>query len=217
MPTEHNTITDPEIHEPKGVAAAASGEVYVANGAGSGSWTASEDAVFPLATAQVKRFWIYPHEFQDTADINDADFDRTTGTYVFDAAVKEQVIGVKSLPDDLVSNSTIIPRIVWAKTDSTIGDVVWIVEYNVYNKNVAGAGWATAGSQSAVGDGTTDTNQAEKTLVSVITGISTTGYDEDTIILFRISRAGADVTDTYGNDARLLAIGFEYNADRIGN
>lgn len=37
--TEHNTITDPEIHEPKGVAAANSGEIYIANGAGSGLWT----------------------------------------------------------------------------------------------------------------------------------------------------------------------------------
>lgn len=35
---QHSAIADPDIHEPKGVAAAASGEVYVANGAGSGAW-----------------------------------------------------------------------------------------------------------------------------------------------------------------------------------
>lgn len=35
---EHNTITDPELHEPKGVAAATSGQVYIANGAASGAW-----------------------------------------------------------------------------------------------------------------------------------------------------------------------------------
>lgn len=34
----HSTLTDPYLHEPKGVAAASSGTVYVANGAGSGSW-----------------------------------------------------------------------------------------------------------------------------------------------------------------------------------
>lgn len=38
MATEHSTITDPEIHEPKGAAAASVGEVYVADGAGSGAW-----------------------------------------------------------------------------------------------------------------------------------------------------------------------------------
>lgn len=36
---EHSAITDPNIHEPKGVAAATSGQVYVADGAGSGTWT----------------------------------------------------------------------------------------------------------------------------------------------------------------------------------
>lgn len=35
----HSTLTDPYLHEPKGVAAASAGEVYIANGAGSGNWT----------------------------------------------------------------------------------------------------------------------------------------------------------------------------------
>lgn len=34
----HANLTDPEIHEPKGIAAASSGQVYTANGAGSGVW-----------------------------------------------------------------------------------------------------------------------------------------------------------------------------------
>ena len=38
MATEHKNITDPNIHEPKGVASAASGEIYIADGVGSGSW-----------------------------------------------------------------------------------------------------------------------------------------------------------------------------------
>jgi len=35
---QHSVLTDPNIHEPKGVATAANGKVYVANGAGSGTW-----------------------------------------------------------------------------------------------------------------------------------------------------------------------------------
>jgi hypothetical protein len=35
---EHVSIADPGIHEPKGVSTASSGSVYVANGAGGGSW-----------------------------------------------------------------------------------------------------------------------------------------------------------------------------------
>ena len=34
----HSTLTDPYLHEPKGVASANANEVYVANGSGSGSW-----------------------------------------------------------------------------------------------------------------------------------------------------------------------------------
>jgi hypothetical protein len=38
MTIQHNIITDPDIHEPKGVAAATSGKVYISNGSGSGAW-----------------------------------------------------------------------------------------------------------------------------------------------------------------------------------
>ena len=38
MAIEHANITDPQIHEPKGVSQASEGMVYVADGAGSGLW-----------------------------------------------------------------------------------------------------------------------------------------------------------------------------------
>lgn len=34
----HSSLTDPYLHEPKGVASASSGEIYLANGSGSGNW-----------------------------------------------------------------------------------------------------------------------------------------------------------------------------------
>jgi hypothetical protein len=36
---EHSAITDPNIHEPKGIAAATADQIYVSDGAGSGDWT----------------------------------------------------------------------------------------------------------------------------------------------------------------------------------
>ena len=36
---EHNTLTGSQLHEPKGADSASSGQVYIADGAGSGSWT----------------------------------------------------------------------------------------------------------------------------------------------------------------------------------
>lgn len=38
MTIQHNAISDPNIHEPKGIAASASNQAYIANGAGSGTW-----------------------------------------------------------------------------------------------------------------------------------------------------------------------------------
>lgn len=38
MAVQHKDITDPDIHEPKGVNAASIGATYVADGAGSGDW-----------------------------------------------------------------------------------------------------------------------------------------------------------------------------------
>lgn len=35
---QHNALTDPNIHEPKGISTATEGKVYVANGSGSGTW-----------------------------------------------------------------------------------------------------------------------------------------------------------------------------------
>lgn len=38
MAIEHDSITDPEIHEPKGISTAAANKAYISDGAGSGSW-----------------------------------------------------------------------------------------------------------------------------------------------------------------------------------
>lgn len=50
MVTQHSAITDPNIHEPKGVLYASSGQVYFADGAGSGNWEA------PVTTIEKRAF-----------------------------------------------------------------------------------------------------------------------------------------------------------------
>jgi hypothetical protein len=46
MAQEHSTIADPDIHEPKGIAAAPIDSVYVASGTGTGAWTTPGGALF---------------------------------------------------------------------------------------------------------------------------------------------------------------------------
>lgn len=47
----HADLTGADLHEPKGAAAAASGTVYVSNGAGSGSWTSLAASKVTVADA----------------------------------------------------------------------------------------------------------------------------------------------------------------------
>lgn len=51
MPTNHAVITDPQIHEPKGVAGASSGTLYEANGSGSGVWKKPDASNVTIADA----------------------------------------------------------------------------------------------------------------------------------------------------------------------
>lgn len=44
---QHSSLPDAELHEPKGVVDASSGEVYVADGSASGVWTALVDMDLP--------------------------------------------------------------------------------------------------------------------------------------------------------------------------
>ena len=67
MTVQHNVITDPNIHEPKGVASAASGKVYKADGTGSGSWVYPLTGLDTALSGQVFESdgsgggtWIYP-------------------------------------------------------------------------------------------------------------------------------------------------------------
>lgn len=47
MSVAHSTLTTTDLHEPKGAAAASAGQVYIADGAGSGTWT-DQDEGMPL-------------------------------------------------------------------------------------------------------------------------------------------------------------------------
>jgi len=58
---EHNTLTGASLHEPKGAATAALGEVYVADGAGSGSWA--------IPTGVRMGWWDYNDALTATAPI----------------------------------------------------------------------------------------------------------------------------------------------------
>ena len=56
MTIQHNLITGTDLHEPKGVAAAAANKVYVANGSASGAWSTLTTSTMTLPKG---KFWFY--------------------------------------------------------------------------------------------------------------------------------------------------------------
>ncbi len=58
--TEHNLLTGASLHEPKDIAAATSGQIYIADGAASGTMTTPISTTFPPAAGTVTQgFWDY--------------------------------------------------------------------------------------------------------------------------------------------------------------
>lgn len=58
----HSSLTGSDLHEPKGISSATTGQVYVANGSGSGAWTDTDIGVASFTTGDLKP------TFKTTAD-----------------------------------------------------------------------------------------------------------------------------------------------------
>lgn len=76
---EHSTLTGTDLHEPKGVAAAAANRVYLSNGAGSGSWTTVPAAA--LAATGVLVFQAQMYHIRDERSSGTAGDTMTTSTW----------------------------------------------------------------------------------------------------------------------------------------
>lgn len=214
----HANLTDPELHEPKGIAAASDGDVYVANGAGSGTWSPAEGAVFPLTVGKWEDLRVPATSINLPGGIADADRDTDNGTLLFDAATDEYAVAVVQLPHSWQEGTSVYPHVHWAKTTSATGDVAWVMEYKAYKINEVGAGaWATLATVTTPVAGTPDTNQAEKHLISTFGELVMTGYEFSDILLIRIYRDANNAADTYGADARLLEFDIHYQIDSLGS
>lgn len=94
----HSTITDPYIHEPKGIAAAAINKVYVANGSGSGTWQKLTTAQFDTTSTFNTNKYILNYKFTDVSTVATQDMViPVTGTITKIYAVLEGAITVTDL------------------------------------------------------------------------------------------------------------------------
>lgn len=106
---QHSTLTDPKIHEPKGVSTATSGHVYIADGAGSGSWGAPSGSKQLEVLVQAASDFPAPVSnvitlSADTVYVLDGDINVGASRFVMSA--NSQIVGLGSGVSTLTTTTT---------------------------------------------------------------------------------------------------------------
>ena len=122
----HATLTDPELHEPKGIAAAASGQVYIANGAGGGTWANPTDG------GQTEHISIQNANFGKGAT---APTQVTVGNYNgWTFTIGDDSVFNIELPHNMDSSQNIEVHITWAINEAYAtanGEIQWQVDWSL--------------------------------------------------------------------------------------
>ncbi len=141
--------------------------------------------------------------------VSDPDRDTTDGTLLFDAGSTEIIMGAAQLPHAWSVGSAIHPHIHWHVGTAATGNVVWKLESKVFGKDEEiPADWTEL----------TMTVAAAKTqTLSSFDEIDLTGKGISTMMLWRLSRIGGDIADTYIGDAKLFEFDIHYQIDGFGS
>lgn len=142
--------------------------------------------------------------------------DTTDGTLLFAATGQELIFTEAQMPHAWVNGTDIKPHVHWAKTTSAAGDVAWQLEYKHAPINaVMDASFTLIGPiTTAV---FTDPDTLDHHLITSFGSVTMTGYNDSHIMLFKLSRMGSDVGDTYGADAKLLSYDVHYQSNSRGS
>lgn len=143
--------------------------------------------------------------------ISDPDRSNEDGTYLFGAAGTEILMGVAQLPHSWKEGTELRPHIHWAPTTIDAGNIVWKFEYKLFgNGDTIPAEWG----------GSTITLATTEAIVQHIDGFDAVDASTEAIssmMLWRLSRLGAEATDTYPEDATLFEFDIHYLTDSFGS
>lgn len=213
---EHVDIADPQIHEPKGVAAANANEVYIADGAGSGSYDIPEVLgdgwrdLFGCFTAAKLTGSNQPTWAQVTDDGASS-----TGVYAysFSPTVLNELWLSFHINHDYKDGTAFYPHLHWLPTDTNTGTVRWGIE------------WVAAMGHNQASFGTTTTTYLEQAapgtalqhmiIEQASPGITVPNAEPDMVILARVFRDAAHANDTYTGSVFGLQLDAHYQIDRL--
>ena len=94
---QHKDLTGAELHEPKGADSATAGSVYVADGAGSGSWLARYSDIIAL-----NQYWLT----EDMADIS-----APNNHVYFYVPVQSEIVSLAAILDGTIAGANAIMSI----------------------------------------------------------------------------------------------------------
>lgn len=133
-------------------------------------------------------------------------------TYAFDGnAITEELEGCMEVPHSYKEGTDLVFHVHWMPTTNAAGNVKWQLEYEWENFGGTFGGSTTISVVDAAG-GTAWVEQR----VNIGT-ISGSGKTIGSQFVFRLFRDPTDGSDTYGDDAAILTVGFHYERNTLGS
>lgn len=140
---------------------------------------------------------------------NDPDRDSDDGSLLFDADRDERIVGSGQVPHATNLDSYLHPHVHWIATDDTAGDIVWQLDYKVFNiGDPLPSEWTSIDVVSPADQVHAISYFPEMPLVTA---------KMSTLIMWRLTRLGTDVRDTYPNDIKFLSFDVHYQKDKFGS
>lgn len=134
----------------------------------------------------------------------------TDGTLLFDAASTELIAGVAQMPHTWAEGTGVRPHVHWVPTDANSGNILWRFEYELLAIGDVPTGTYTTMDLLSTAD-------AGKYDIDGFGEIDMTGYEASALVLWKVSRIGGDVTDTYASDVKFYEFDIHYRKDSLGS
>lgn len=136
------------------------------------------------------------------------------GTLTFENGKTEVVAGLAQLPHAWKEGSTLEPHVHWIQPAT--GNVVWQLEYRLLPAIGAEfpSEWVTVTASEAA---STYPGSGNWVQITSLPSIDMTGFTISAMVLFKLSRLGADALDTLAADIDLLEFDIHYQVDTPGS
>lgn len=133
------------------------------------------------------------------------------GLLEFSATATNLIAGVAHMPHRKAIGTKIRPHIHWYPATTSAGNVVWKLEYKLCGPSEDIPAAYTEQTITVAAPG------AVRHVLSAFTAFDPQENDLGLVMLWRLSRLGGDVADTYGGVARLMEFDIHFWQDSIGS